>query len=468
MAYKNLEEKLKAAGNTVEMMRNSQIGAYVYPVVAPEFTNWRDEQRAWRETCVLFDQSHHMVNLFVRGKDTVKLLSYLSTNSFKNFTVDKAKQFAPVTPYGHVIGDGILFYLAENEMVYVGRNPAANWIEFHAKTGGFDVETEYDDRSPSRPMGKPVTRSFYRYQIQGPNAEGVIKKLTGGTFPDIKFFNMGYVTMAGRKIRALRHGMAGAPGLEIWGPYAEGDEVRNAILEAGKDFGIVPVGSRAYATNTLESGWIPSPVPAIYTGDKLKAYREWLPATSYEAVAALGGSFVSKNIEDYYTTPYELGYNSFTKFDHDFIGSDALKAMEGKNHRKKVTFAWDNDDVNRINASMFAPHGENYKFIDLPLSNYASSSYDTVMAKGGKMVGASMFSGYSFNERKMLSLGWVEGEYAKPGTELTLVWGEENGGTKKTTVERHKQTEIKVVVGPTPYAAEVRTGYEGKWRHQAA
>ncbi len=97
------------------MMRNSQIGAYVYPVVAPEFTNWRDEQRAWRDTCVLFDQSHHMVNLFVRGKDTVKLLSYLSTNSFKNFTVDKAKQFAPVTPYGHVIGDGILFYLAENE-----------------------------------------------------------------------------------------------------------------------------------------------------------------------------------------------------------------------------------------------------------------------------------------------------------------------------------------------------------------
>ena len=119
--------------------------------------------------------------------------------------------------------------------------------------------------------------------------------------------------------------MAGAPGLEVWGPYNEGDEVRNAILEAGKDFGIVAVGSRAYATNTLESGWIPSPVPAIYSGDKLKAYREWLPITSYEANAAIGGSFVSKNVEDYYTTPFELGYNTFTKFDHDFIGSDALK-----------------------------------------------------------------------------------------------------------------------------------------------
>ena len=67
------------------MLRNSQIGAYVYPVVAPEFTNWRDEQRAWRETCVLFDQSHHMVNLFVEGPDTLKLLSHLVDQLVQEF-----------------------------------------------------------------------------------------------------------------------------------------------------------------------------------------------------------------------------------------------------------------------------------------------------------------------------------------------------------------------------------------------
>ena len=464
---KNLEEKIQEnKGDIVGMLRNSQIGAYVYPVVAPEFSNWRDEQRAWRESCVLFDQSHHMANLYVRGKDAFKLLQHLSTNSFATFKVDQAKQFAPVTPYGYVIGDGILFYLAENELVYVGRNPAANWIEFHAKTGGYDVKTEYDDRSPSRPMGKPVVRTTYRYQIQGPNAEQVIKKLNGGVFPDIKFFKMGTIKIAGRTVRALRLGMAGAPGLEVWGPYNEGDEIRAAILEAGKDAGIVQVGARAYATNTLESGWIPSPVPAIYTGDKLKAYREWLPTSSYEANAGLGGSFVSKNVEDYYTSPWDLGYNTFTKYDHDFIGKEALQAMESKPHRKKVTFAWNNEDVTDIMHSMFAPAGQNYKAIDLPLSNYASSSFDAVVSKG-KTVGASMFSGFSFNEKKMLSLGFVEEQYAKPGTELTLVWGEEGGGTKKTTVERHKQKEVRVIVGPTPYAKDVREGYEGKWRHSA-
>jgi vanillate/3-O-methylgallate O-demethylase len=467
MAYKNLEEAIQASGNIVKMMRNSQIGAYVYPVVAPEFTNWRDEQRAWRETCVLYDQSHHMVNLFIEGPDALKMLSHLGANTFKNFAVNKAKQYFPCSYDGQVIGDGILFYMAENDFVFVGRNPTANWIEFHAKTGGYDVKTEYDDRSPSRPMGKPVSRKFYRYQIQGSNAERVIQKLNGGPFAEIKFFNMDFIKIAGRKVRALRHGMAGAPGLEVWGPYAEGEEIRAAIIEAGKDFGLAQVGSRAYATNTLESGWIPSPVPAVYTGEKMKPYRQWLPGTSYEANASLGGSFVSDKIEDYYTTPHELGYAGFVKYDHDFIGKEALQAMDGKVHRKKVTFAWNDQDVTRVLQSMFAPLGENYKVIDLPLSNYASSSFDAVMS-GGKVVGASMFSGYTFNERKMLSLGFVEEQYAKPGTQLTLVWGEENGGTKKTTVERHKQTELRVVVGPTPYAAPARETYHQGWRTAAA
>jgi vanillate/3-O-methylgallate O-demethylase len=75
-----------------------------------------------------------------------------------------------------------------------------------------------------------------------------------------------------------------------------------------------------------------------------------------------------------------------------------------------------------------------------------------------------MFSGYSYNERSMLSLGVVEEEVSAPGTELTLVWGEENGGTNKTTVERHRQAEIRVVVSPVPYAKVVRESYQEGWR----
>ena len=136
--------------------------------------------------------------------------------------------------------------------------------------------------------------------------------------------------------------------------------------------------------------------------------------------------------------------------------------MKDKPHRRKVTFAWNADDVAKIFRSFFEPGIENYKYIDLPLSNYGSASFDTVK-KGNKVVGLSMFSGTTWNERQMLSLGIVDPD-VQLGDVLTLVWGEENGGTRKTTVERHKQTEIRVKVSPVPYARDVRELYGGGWR----
>jgi len=461
MSQQSLEDLLKAKGNPVELLRNSQIGAYVYPVVSSEFSNWRDEQRAWRETAVLFDQSHHMANLYVEGPDALKLLSHLGTNSFAKFPVNRAKQFAPCSYDGYVIGDGILFHLEENRFVFVGRAPTASWIQFHAETGGYNLKIQKDDRSPSNPKAMAVVRTVYRFQIQGPNAPQIFEKLNGGPIPEIKFFNMDVINIAGRKVRALRHGMAGAPGLEVWGSYEEREEIRAAIVAAGKDFGLREVGARAYATNTLESGWIPSPLPAVYTGDKMKSYRQWLPATSYEGTGSIGGSFNSKNIEDYYMTPYELGYGPFVKFDHDFIGREALERMATKPQRKKVTFAWNSEDVLKVFQSLFEP-GEIYKYIDLPLSNYASASYDQVLG-GGKTVGLSMFSGYSYNERSMLSLGVVDPDM-EIGNEVKILWGEEGGGTKKPTAEPHKQIEIRAVVSPVPYSEVARKSYAEGWR----
>src|SRR3982751_1747927 len=236
MSAKNLEEVIKAAGNPVEMLRNSQIGAYVYPVVASEFSNWRSEQWAWQHSAVLFDQSHHMVDLFISGRDGLKLLSDTAINTFGNFAVNRAKQYVPTTPYGHVIGDGIIFYLAENEFVYVGRAPAANWLMFQAQKGGYNVHIINDPRSPARRRGKPVNRISWRFQIQGPQAWNVIEKLNGEPLDKLKFFNMADMKIGNKRVRTLRHGMAGSPGLELWGPYEDQDYIRDEILKAGEEF----------------------------------------------------------------------------------------------------------------------------------------------------------------------------------------------------------------------------------------
>jgi glycine cleavage system aminomethyltransferase T len=460
VSYKNLEELLQAVGNPVKLLRTSQTGPYVYPVVPSEFSNWRDEQRAWQQTCVLFNQSYHMTDMYVHGPDALKLLSYLGVNSFNGFEPDRAKQFVSCNYDGYVIGDVILFYLEKDLFNLVGRPSVHNWVQYHCESGGYNVKLERDERSVARPG--PIVRKAYRYQVQGPNAMKVIEKVTGKPAPQLRFFHMTTITIAGRKVRALRHGMAGQPGLELFGPWQDGAVVKAAIVEAGQEFGLRQVGARAYSSNTLESGWIPSPMPAIYSGEQLRAYRQWLPANGYEAMASLGGSFYSDNIEDYYLTPYDLGYGPIVKFDHHFIGREALERIANKPHRKKVTLALDSVDVTHAISTMFEKK-DRAKYFDFPSAVYSTLPHDKVL-HDGKVIGISTWCGYSANEGKMLTLAMLDSEYSEPGTEVIFVWGEDGGGSSKPTVERHVQTEIRAIVSPVPYSEVARTSYAVGWR----
>ncbi|HEY6029918.1 MAG TPA: hypothetical protein VIU44_05120 [Gaiellaceae bacterium] len=462
MSHRSLEDAIEEAGSPVELARNSQIGPYVYPAVPAEFSNWREEQVAWRETCALFDQTHHMTDLYLEGPDVIRLLSDLGVNTFSNAGVNKAKQFVACNHDGYVIGDAILFFLDENRVSLVGRPSAHNWVEYHALTGDYDVQVERDERTAVNPTGR---RKLYRYQVQGPTALDVLAKATGGPLPEIKFFNMGELRIAGRAVRALHHGMSGAPGMELFGPWEERDEVKAAIVEAGAELGLRQVGSRVYATNTLESGWIPCPLPAIFTGDEMKAYRQWLPAHGYEATGSLGGSFYSDDIADYYLTPHDLGYHGFVKFDHDFVGREALERMGDRPSRRKVTLAWNGEDVAHAVGTLFEK-GDAVKYIDFPLSNYSTWPNDRVM-HGDRMIGVSTFSGYSYNERSFLSLAIVDSD-VEIGAEVVLVWGEEGGGSSKPVVEPHVQAEIRAVVSPCPYSEVARTTYAEGWRTKAS
>lgn len=444
----SLQEAMERLGSPVELLRNSPARPTVFPV-APEFSNWRSEQRSWRTACALLDQSHHMTDLFIRGPGAEALLSSLAVNSFAKFPVDRAKQFVAVNHQGYLIGDAILAHLDMDSYNLVGHPMAVDWVQFHAETGGHDVQVERDGNSIVRP-GDP---RLFRYELQGPTAPAIMEKLIGGPVPQIGFFHMARFPIAGLEVRGIRHGMAGQPGYELFGPWAEGARVREALLEAGAEFGLTQVGAKGYSTANLESGWVPSPVPAIFSDEGLRAYRQWLPAP---AAGSLGGSFSSPDIEDYYLTPYDLDYGRSVAFDHDFIGRDALQALPEGSRRRKVTLVWNPDDVQEAIGSLLRP-GLPAKYIDLPKARYALYQVDRVF-QDGAAVGQSFDCGYIANEQSFVSLASLDPAAATTGTEVTVLWGEEPNSAK-LQVEPHRQVAVRATVAPAPLVQYARESY---------
>ncbi len=438
------------AGSAVELLRNAQARPTIFPVT-PEFSNWRSEQRSWREGVALLDQSHHMTDLFISGPDALRLLADTGVNSFASFPVDAAKQFVAVNDEGYLIGDAILFHLEEQVYDLVGWYMVLDWVQFIGETGDYDVTFERDANSLMRAAGEDPR--FYRYELQGPHALALMEKLTGAPVPPTRFFGMATFEIAGTTVRSLRHGMAGQPGFELFGPWSDGARIRDAIIAAGEEFGLVLVGSKAYSSANLESAWVPSPLPAIFTGARSGDYLEWLPAAR---LGSLAGSFVSDDIEDFYLTPYDLGYGRSVAFDHDFIGRAALERHAAGERRRKVTLIWDPEDVAAAQRSLYE-EGTPAKFIDLPKARYGLYQVDRVTVDGVD-AGISHDCGYITNEQVFASLASLEEAYAEPGTRVVVTWGE-YPVSRKPAVEPHRQVEIRATVAPAPYSRFAREDY---------
>lgn len=442
----SLQSYLDSFPSPMEALTRQARPGPVFPY-PQEHSNWRHEQRGWEQTATLFNQSWHMNDLYITGPDAVRLLSDTSINSYANFGGGRAKQYLAVNEEGYVIGDSILFGLSDDLFVVVGAPATMNWLMFQAEIGDYDVTLELEPGRLFTGEGS-VPKRLYRYELEGPNAQRILEKAIGSKIEPVKFFRMGEFQIAGHRVQALSHTMAAAPGaentgLELFGPEEHHDAFLDAILTAGEEFGLVRGGSISYGTTLAESGWIPLPTPAIYSSDSMSAYRQWLPDPSFESHGVtLVGSYRPDTIDGYYRTPWDLGYGHMIKFDHEFIGRDALERMADEPHGRKVWLRWNPDDVVRVLTGAELGDPDQYR----PTDPYKMSSlHQDEVRVDGKTVGIAHVQAYTVN------VGWVsiasmsEG-VATEGAEVEIVWGDYDGAAGNPLVPDHVLTTIRATV----------------------
>lgn len=443
--HKTLQDRIDEVGGDLIAMMSVPTKPFTpkhFPT--PEFySNWRDEQRGRSTTATMFDQDH-MLDTFIKGPDVMRLLADTGVNSFAKFGPDKAKQYLAVNEDGYVIGDAVLFGLADGEVNITGAPMAAYWLEYQAKKGGYDVTFT----SEIGQFKQGAKKRYYRQMIEGPNTWKILEDAHGGPLERTGFFKMSRFTIEGKMVEALNHTMGGvsgdgAAGLELYGPFDDEDVVVKAICKAGERHGLLMGGSIAYLSASMESGWVPHPMPAIY-GDDMKSFRETLDA-KIATYSPLIGSFRSSRVEDYYVTPWDLGYGRMIKFDHDFIGRAALERIAQKPPRRRIWLSWNKEDAGAVIASAETDGDNRAKPLQMPINCF---TYDEIRHEG-KHVGLTFMHGYTVNIGGWSSVGTIDADIPV-GTEVELIWGEPDGGASSPYQPPHRQVNIRATVLDKP------------------
>ncbi|MBE3581724.1 MAG: aminomethyl transferase family protein [Thermoanaerobacteraceae bacterium] len=421
-------------------------------LVPYEYTGYKDEILASKTTAWIGLSLMLSPVYDVKGPDAVKFLNSICVNDFSNLG-DKGIRHAVIcNEKGQILADGVVIKIAEDTFRTYWLNPP---IDYLVKTSGMDV------------VGEDITRKEYFIQIAGEKSLEILEKVCECDLHDIKFATHRMAKMGNKEIRIIRLGMTGNLAYEVHGPIEDFDEVYQRIWEAGKSFGAKKLGFRAYCMSHTEGGfpnihihypppWFESDEGRYAVDGGLSAYLKGRPDLAwYNMNRRLMGS-VGDELDVRFVTPYDVGWGHLVKFNHEFPGRKALEKIAQNPPRTVVTLEWNADDIAAVYATQFRGREvEPCERIDAePLDQYYLDNTaggvfiyraDWVMANG-KKVGISTGRICSYYYNRMISLGFIDRQYAEVGKELTLIWG--TPGTP--------QKEIRVKVARYPYIDLVR------------
>lgn len=404
------------------------------------YTDWRDEMNSWHESCYIHGGLNPAYTVKITGKESLEFLSRYFTNGFKKFPIGKIKHGVMVNEDGLLMMDGLLIRTGEEEFYTYWLGP---YVEYCAEKSNFDVKTEN------------ITGEVFMYQLAGPRALEIIEAATGENFHDMPFLNHRISRINGKEVRILRIGMAGSLAYEVHGAFDDAIEIYNALIEAGKEYGLKRLGRHAYWNTHTEGGFPQFIIHFPYAWEKDQEFFSWMTAhgapNGYYAISnpaiSVTGS-MGTDFEARYVNPFELGWGSAVCFNHDFVGKEALQRIKESNPRVMVSLEWNTDDIMEVYRSEFE-EGEPYATMEGPEDYLQNGGYeyraDKVLS-GDKLVGMSTGRIMSWYYRKMVSLAMMDPEYSELGTEVVVLWGDP--GTR--------QKEIRAKVVRYPYNTDGR------------
>jgi aminomethyltransferase len=222
-----------------------EFNGWEMPVEYPSAGGIMAEHNAVRTGVGIFDVSH-MGDIRLAGPEALAAVQHISMNDASRLAVGQAQYSALLYPQGTFVDDVVVHRLGEDEYLLVinagTREKDFNWVREHTRQFNCKVEHLSDD--------------FTQIAIQGPKAVNLLQKLTDADLSQVKFYWVTRGTVCGLKnILIARTGYTGEDGFEIYIPSDGPTSVRvwNEILEAGKEFGVVPCGLGARNTLRLEA-----------------------------------------------------------------------------------------------------------------------------------------------------------------------------------------------------------------------
>jgi aminomethyltransferase len=253
-----VEEKLSALETTTPVIRKTALNAVHRQMGAKmvEFNGWDmpveypsaggiiAEHNAVRNGVGIFDVSH-MGDIRLQGPEALAAVQHISMNDASRLAIGQAQYSALLYPQGTFVDDVIVHRLGEADYLLVinagTREKDFNWVRDNTRQFNCKVENLSDD--------------FTQIAIQGPKGVDVLQKLTTADLSAVKFYWVTRGTVCGLKnILIARTGYTAEDGFEIYVPADEATSamVWNKVLEAGKEFGVVPCGLGARNTLRLE------------------------------------------------------------------------------------------------------------------------------------------------------------------------------------------------------------------------